>query len=294
MPTISKQIQPNPRRISRYLNVVALSVITGLVFYREAILMVLTEVINRNDSSHGVFVPFLSVYFLWTIKERFKTLEVGYSKPGLVVMIACLLVRFSTIGNFQSQFLAFIGFTCGLVLFFLGWPVFKNTAFPLLFLVTMTPLPQDLYDGLANISRTIAFGGSLKIISLLGIPYLRIGWDIELPNALLKVAISCSGIRYLISFFVFGLAYAYLFKTSTISRTLTVASTIPISLFASICRLTIIFTMTYYVGPFWSEHKPHVALSWFIFFTVLFFSMFLDQWLQKKMEKEEKRKRRDK
>jgi exosortase len=138
-------------------------------------------------------------------------------------------------------------------------------------------------DNLAvNFSRTIAFGGSLKIISWLGIPHMRVGWDIELPNALLRVAISCSGIRYLISFVVFGLAYAYLFRISSVGRVLTVLATIPISLFASICRLTIIFTMTYYVSPYWSQHGPHVILSWFVFFTVLFSSIFIDQWVQRK------------
>ena len=183
---------------------------------------------------------------------------------------------------FQIQFIAFIGFTCAVVLALLGKALFKTVAFPILFLITMTPLPQDLYDSLANLSRTIAFGGSLKIISMMGIPYLRVGWDIELPNALLRVAISCSGIRYLISFVVFGLAYAYLFKTSTPGRIATVLATIPISLSASICRLTLIFVMTYWVSPYWSQHGPHVILSWLVFFTFLFSTICIDQWVQRK------------
>ena len=268
--------------IPRYLLVIILSAFVGLVVYQDAIVKVLGDVLNRSDSSHGVFVPFLAAYFFWTIKDRIQQVAVRYSWSGIPLLIACLVPPLAGLGGFQVQFLAFIGFICGLVLALSGKAMLKTVAFPILFLVTMTPLPQDWYDGLANISRTIAFGGSLKIISWLGIPHLRVGWDIELPNALLRVAIGCSGIRYLISFIVFGLAYAYLFKASTLGRIATVLVTIPISLFASICRLTIIFVMTYYISPYWSQRGPHILLSWFVFFTILFSSIYIDQWAQKK------------
>lgn len=290
MTTLAQNIQSNPK-LSRTLLVLILSGVAGLLFYRDAITWVAGEVLNRSDSSHGVFVPVLTAYFLWIIKDRLRSNEVNHSWWGLPVMACCLLVSLVNIDSFQIQFIAFIGFACGTVLLLLGPAMFRTLAFPLLFLIAMTPLPQELYDHLANISRTIAFGGSLKIISWLGIPHVRVGWDIELPNALLRVAISCSGIRYLISFVVFGLAYAYLFRRSTTGRVLTVLATIPISLFASIGRLTIIFVMTYYVSPFWSQHRPHVILSWFVFFTVLFSCIFIDQWVQTRRERKGDRTR---
>lgn len=276
--TLPKPLTP------RYLIVIILSVLAGLVFYQDAILEVLAAVIHRSDSSHGVFVPLITAYFFWIIKDRIKQVPVHYSWAGIPMLIVCVVPPLAGIGNFQVQFIAFLGFICGLVFAFLGKAMLKTVAFPIFYLVTMVPLPQGLYDSIANISRTIEFGGSLKILSLLGIPYMRVGWDIELPNALLRVAISCSGIRYLVSFVVFGLAYAYLNKASTPGRIVTVLATIPISLFASICRLTVIFTMTYWVSPFWSQHGPHVILSWFVFFTVLFSSIFIDQFIQKKRD----------
>jgi len=286
MTTLSQNIQSNPK-ISRTLLVLLLSGVAGLLIYQNAIVRVLTEVLNRSDSSHGVFIVPLAAYFVWIARDRLKSTDVGYSWGGVPLAILCLAFPLAKIGGFQIQFIAFIGFACSIVLLLLGKDMFKILAFPILFLITMTPLPQDLYEVLANISRTIAFGGSLKIISWLGIPHLRVGWDIELPNALLRVAVSCSGIRYLISFVVFGLAYAYLFRRSTWGKVLTVLATIPISLFASIGRLTIIFVMTYYVSPFWSQHRPHVILSWFVFFTVLFSSIFIDQWVQARRERKE-------
>ena len=270
--------------IPRYLLVLIFSALAGLLFYQEPIATVLAQVVNRSDSSHGVFVPIIAAYFLWLNKGRIKETTVDYFWPGIPLLIVCLVLAAAKIGSHQVQFIAFIVFTCGLVLVLLGKAVFKPMAFPILFLISMTPLPPDLYSSLANFSRTIAFGGSLEIISWLGIPYLRVGWDVELPNAMLRVAESCSGIRYLISFVVFGMAYAYLHKATAFGRIATLLATILISLFASICRLTIIFVMTYWVSPFWSQHGPHVVLSWLVFFTVLFSSIFIDQWIQKRRQ----------
>jgi exosortase len=145
----------------------------------------------------------------------------------------------------------------------------------------MIPIPEDLYKTLANYLRHISTDGSLKIVSLLGIPYFKEGWLVQLPNALLKVNIGCSGIRYLISYVVFGIAYAWLYRDKVSSRVLIVALTIPISLFASICRLTAIFILTYTFGPYMAEHRPHIITSWIVFFVILITSIAADQYFQK-------------
>ena len=157
--------------------------------------------------------------------------------------------------------------------------------FPLFFLITMTPIPEDLFNSIANFIRYISTNWSLKVISLLGIPYFREGWLIQLPNALMKVNIGCSGIRYLLSYFVFGIAYAWFYKNTMRSKVLTVALTIPISLFASVCRLTAIFVLAYTFGPRMAEHWPHVIISWIVFFVILITVIATDQYFQKNCRK---------
>jgi exosortase len=263
--------------LQRHLLVILIAGLAGLILYGNAIATVMSQVINRSDSSHGVFVPFLTAFFLWTARDRIKANPISFSWAGVPLVIVCVVPAVMGIKPVEIQFIAFIGFICGIVLTLLGIRMFKTLAFPILFLVTMVPIPMGFYNSLADMSRTIAFGASLKILKLLQIPYVRSGWDVELPNAILNVAVSCSGIRYLISFVVFGLAYAYLFRSTLPGRIATLLATIPISLFASTCRLTIIFVMTYWVSPFWSQHRPHVILSWFVFFTVMFTCILVDQ-----------------
>ena len=264
---------------------VILSILTGIFFYRDAITQIFSVVIGREGSSHGVFVPFLSLYFLWFKFDTLKKIELKTDPRGIALIIVGIFFPIFNVGTFHIQFIAYIIVIAGLVMLIFGKDMFKHTAFPIFFLITTVPIPPNIYEALANYSRHIAFGGSLEIISLLGIPYFKDGWLIQLHNALLQVAISCSGIRYLISYFVFGLAYAYITRENNWKRLLIVMLTIPISHFASIWRLTIIFIMTHHFGPFWSQHKPHVFLSWCVFAVILIAAIAIDQWYQKRREK---------
>ncbi len=262
--------------------VIILAILAGLFIYQTAIVKVTSTVLHREGSSHGVFVPFLSLYFIWLKRDIIREIEPQFDYLGIILIVLGTIGPLFNIGNFQINFFFLIVFLSGLFFTFFGRTFFKEISFPLFFLITMTPIPMDVYKTLANFTRHISFGGSLKIISLLGIPYLKEGWLIQLPNALLKVAISCSGIRYLISYVVFGIAYAWLYRDKVSSRALIVALTIPISFFASICRLTAIFILTYIFGPRMAEHWPHIFISWIVFFFILITCFAMDQYFQKR------------
>ena len=259
-----------------------LTTLAGLLIYKIAIIKVISAVLHREGSSHGVFVPFIALYFIWLKRDVISKIELRFDYPGIVPIVIGSIVPLFNIGNFQLHFLCFIVLIAGLFFTILGRAFFKEIFFPLFFLITMTPIPEDLYKTLANYLRHISTGGSLKIISLLGISYFREGWLVQLPNALLKINMGCSGIRYLVSYVVFGMAYAWLYRDTLKGGLLIVALTIPISLFASICRLTAIFILTNILGPHMAEYWPHVIISWTVFFVILITCLAIDQYFQKR------------
>ena len=249
----------------------------GVIFFWDSTYKVAYSVLHRHGSSHGVFIPALSAYFIYLKKDRLKLLPVYIWLPGLIGMLFALSVPSMAPGVLEIQFAAFVLFTAMAVLTTMGQELFRALLFPILFSILMVPIPRDIYARLADMTRHITFEAALGVLSILNIPYYKEGWLIKLPNALLKVAISCSGIRYLISYFVFGIAYAYLYRKSVLGRSVLVLATIPISLAASSLRLTIIFLATYFISPRMAEYWPHVILSWCVFFTILFVLIFLDQ-----------------
>ncbi len=122
---------------------------------------------------------------------------------------------------------------------------------------------------IAEWMRSINTDNAVFVTHLFGIPFERNGYYLQFPDILLHVNESCSGIRYLISYFVFGLAYAFFYKKSMASRILVLASILPLSIFASSMRLTVIFLAVHYIGAWTTDRIPHNLLSWSVFCAVL-------------------------
>ena len=254
--------------------------LAGLFLYNSAVVSLISAVIHREGSSHGIFIPFLSGFFLWMKRGAIREIAPRYDYLGIPLVGVGAFFPIFNIGTYHIQFLSFIVLIAGLIIIHFGRKFFKEISFPLLFLITMIPLPENIYSPLAIYTRDITFGGSSWVISFFGIPFWKEGLLIHLPDIVLKVNRGCSGIRYLISFFVFGLAYGYLYRRSTLSQLSIIALTIPISLAASIFRLTAIFLLTYFISPRMAEHWPHIFISWSVFFAVLVLSIASDRFVQ--------------
>lgn len=262
-----------------------LTLLAGLTLYRTTILDVFSAVMNREGSSHGVFVPFLAGYFIWLKSDILRAVKTRFDPKGLILVLIGVILPLFFKDIFQIEFLGLIVFIAGLVYTVQGKEYFLEVGFPLFFLITLVPLPTDTYVIIADWMRSVTFAGALKVISVFGISYFREGWFLQLHNANLEVARGCSGIRYLISYFVFGLAYAWLYRDTFKNRLLIVAATIPISIFAGVCRLTVIFVLTHTLGPFWAQARPHIVTSWIVFALVGGFFFASDQYYFKWKEK---------
>lgn len=265
-------------------------VLAGATLYRNTLLKVAQAGVSRDDSSHTLFIPFIALYFLWFVKDSLSEKESRVEWLGLILAAGIIVLTFFTrSAAFQWQYLLFIALILSAVFALFGRTILAVTAFPVIFLITATPIPEHLYYQVADLSRTIALAAGLKITSFLGVPYYRDGWMVQIPTGLLSVNINCSGIRYLLSYVVFSMAYAYLFKKTVMQRIVTVLCSIPISILASTLRLTVIFTLSYYLDPRIADKWPHIVVSWAVFGTVLTMSIFVDWTLFQKATSGEKR-----
>jgi len=263
--------------ILRLIAMLLLMAMMILFVYREAALGVLQSVMHREDSSHGLFVPALTAVFLWINRHTLRRQKVAYDWTGIPLIAIGVAIPLLKIGSFQIHFIAMVLSILGVIACLLGRAYLRHAAFPVLFLIAMTPLPDPLYEQIGDGLRTVNFWASLKVLDLFGVPYFRDGWLLQLPDSLLRVAVGCSGIRYLISYFVFATAYAYFFKASYRERVLVIALSIPIAFFASTLRLSSIFLLSYYISPILAEGWPHIFISWIVFFSVLMLSIWIDQ-----------------
>ena len=279
--------------ISSYFNGKARAKITAFVlaglalfFYRDTLIEIALSVLHREGSSHGLFVPFISAYFLWLKWERIHQAKTKFMPiagvlwlcVGFILLIAA---SFSDEASLAALSLLFV--IAGIVAGIFGVEVFKEASFPLFFLATMIPLPVALYSQISEIMRAITTAGSVGVLKAFGVVYYREAYDVSLTNITLHVAHGCSGVRYLLSYFVFGLAYAFLFKSSFKSGALVVFLTIPISVIGGVARLSSVFLAAEYIGPFMAGHRPHILVSWAVFGAVLFCAVAMDQAISKRV-----------
>jgi exosortase len=264
----------------RILILLAAVVLFGVLLYRETLQNLYIHVLNREGSSHGVFVPFISAFFIWTRWKPLKRAEITFAPVwGTLLSAVGLLVFYFTAQTPDSALpaISFFLVFAGLVLGLFGKDVFRQVGFAIFFLITMVPVPEGIYNQIAESMKAANTTGSVWLVKALGVPIYREVYNICLPETTLLVAPSCSGIRYLVSYAVFGLAYAFLMKDTFVGRLLVVAATIPIAVIGGILRLSTIFLATHYISPKMAEHDPHVLISWGVFGVVMVGAIALDR-----------------
>ena len=264
----------------RVLIFLAVLIGLGVTLYGKALYALAVAVLQREGSSHGLFVPFISAYLIWLKLDKIKGITPQIALlPGGVTLAAggVLFMLGLSRQGFSLPVLSFLLVTGGLILVLFGTKVFKEVYFPLFLLAAMIPLPEAVYGRVADWMRLTSTWGAVILVRPMGIPLFHEGFDVFLPDIQLYVARGCSGIRYLLSYLVFGLAYAFRFKKSTAGRALVVLGAIPLSIIGGVLRLSIIFTSAYYIGPIMVEHRPHVLLSWSVFTFLLVIVIAIDR-----------------
>jgi exosortase len=255
-----------------------------LTLYQDAIANLFGAIIHREYSSHGVFVPILSAYLVWIKRSEIKDVPFHFSLiPGAVILTLAFTMLYIAKGTQEVALpaLSFFVAVFGLLVCLLGVPLFQKILSPLLFLLTMIPLPHFAYIQIADYLRTASTATSTWLVLLTGIPIYREGFHIRLPDYDLFIGISCSGSRYLLSYFSFGLYYAMLFKNSLLARTTVVLASLPLAFLANVLRLFLLYLSTFLFGTFFLSSWPHILLGWLIFACGIILGVSLDKLIGK-------------
>lgn len=209
------------------------------VLYYPIVVPLVGELYNDPNYSHGLLVPFISGYFLYTRIDEMKSIPVSPSNWGLVVILAgvCLMiVGFLGAEHFTVR-VSMIVVLAGMVLYFLGTRVFRVAAFPIAFLFFAVPLPYIVYDMAAFPLKLMVSKYSVMFLKGVGIMVWREGNIITFPNIELEVADACSGIRSLMSLIALGTAFAYITQRSKLKMAIVIFSAIPVAIFANAVRV---------------------------------------------------------
>lgn len=206
---------------------------------------------ENGNNSHGLLVPFISIFLIWRKRKEIIEEEIKPSTIGLYIFLCSL--AFYIIGYAGGidilPRLTIISSLIGIVILNFGFNIFLKLAFPLLFLFFMVPAPVSIVGLISFPLQLIATKISAFIIGdLLFIPVFREGNMLYFANTSLEVAEACSGIRSLVAYLMLGFLFAYLIRASLSRRLILVLSTIPLAFFANLLRVTGTGVLAHFYG----------------------------------------------
>lgn len=219
--------------------------------------------------SHGFLIPPVCVYLLYRKRSNLIGMEKRSSWWGLPLLVCgLLLLIMGTAGaEYFTVRLSLVVVLSGLVAYLYGKRVLALLSVPILYLLFMIPIPYTIYYSLTLPMQLFASKCSVGLLSFLGIPVLRSGNIMVLPNYSLEVGEACSGLRSLVSLMALGFLFAYLTQKSTLNRAVLFASTPVIAIIANVFRVSATALGAYAVSPKLAEDFLH-KLSGLLVFAV--------------------------
>ncbi len=232
--------------------------------------------------SHGFFVPAFSLFVLWQDRPRLAAIRLQPSRSGLLILafaLSVLVVGVLGAELFLSR-LSLLLVIAGLIVLFAGWKFFRALLFPWAFLILMIPIPAIIFNQITFPLQFLASKVASAVLPLAGVPVLREGNVIMLPDMALEVAEACSGIRSLLSLATLAIIYGYLLEPGKMIRVLLAMAAVPVAVAANSLRIVGTGLLVQYWDPDKAEGFFHAFSGWLIFVVSLAMLFILHRFLR--------------
>jgi exosortase len=247
-----------------------------LVLYGRVVGNMALQWWSDPNYGHGFLVPVFAAYILWRERSRRREVPIQSSNWGLLIMLFSIgLLILGTLGaeHFTAR-ISMLLLVSGIIVFLVGWRALRSVAFPMGYLVFMVPLPAIIYYQLTFPLQLFASRLGANGLVALGVPTVREGNLLILPNVTLEVVEACSGVRSLLSLLAAVVGYLYLTEPSTWKRCVLVALTVPIVILSNGLRLVATGVLSFFFGPGADSGVAHTGLG-LVFFALAFLSILL-------------------
>lgn len=263
------------RKLALEIGQIAALAILFLIVFQQTIISLVGDWATDDNYSHGFFIPLVTGYMIWQKRDTLSNYFVNPSVWGLLVLMAGMVLHL--VGNIGAELfvmrLSIIVTLMGLSLYLLGKGITKEILLPLAYLIFMIPLPAIIWNQIAFPLQLFAAGITEPAVDLIGIPVLREGNILHLPNTTLEVVDACSGLRSLVSLLALSAAFAYFVDLNRGSKWVLFLSAIPIAISVNVLRLTLTAMMAYWVSPDTAHGFLHDASGLLMF--ILAFGLLL-------------------
>ena len=272
--TASRFISPNI--------LLLLIVLGGLAVLYHAIFVGMIQDWSTNDNySHGFFIPLISGYMVWCMKDELGRLPLQPVNWGMLLLIAGLgQLYIAKVGSeYFLQRSSIILVLLGIVLFLAGTAVARRVIVPVVYLLFMVPLPAIIWNKIAFPMQLFSSAVTEAVVRVIGIPVMREGNVLHLVQTTLEVVDACSGLRSLTTMFALSAAFAWFSALSPTRKWILFLAAAPIAILANIVRLTGTAGLASLYGEKVAQGFLHDFSGLFVFVIGLFLLIFTNKLL---------------
>jgi exosortase len=223
--------------------------------------------LSSDDNSHGVLIVPIAAFILWRKRERIAETPLSPHWAGLPVVVLSLLLylfaNFSETATLAS--LSMMLFLLGAVIYAGGFPLLREVAFPLFFLLLMIPIPAQIYSSLTIPLQLLVTRSSVWIASILSVPIYSEGNVIHIPGRVVQVVQACSGLRSIMTLVTLGAILGYFSLRSNPLRAALVTMAVPAAIVVNIIRIVILVVFLHHFGIDFTQERYHTAFGMFVF-----------------------------
>jgi len=285
--TLKQMLNANTLAIS--LKTATILVATITIFYQDLAIIV-NNALQSESMSHILVIPFLFAYLLFR-KRKIVRAVIPFQRSnqqketknlstlsGIVLCVTAIILYWHgsyTFTPLEYHILTLPIFVAGLTLILFNLQTLRQLAFPIIFLIFLTPPPSEILYGLGSTLSVISSEASNTIVNALGItstisseygnPTIIITRPDNTPLAF-TVDIACSGIYSLIGFLIFAAFIAYITRDKTWKKAAIFLIGLPLIYILNIIRITIILLIGYHYGEQLALQTFHLLGGWVLIF----------------------------
>jgi len=243
-----------------------LALALGLV-YRTVLPPWLVDLWIDPNYSHGVLVPFAAAWLAYERRDRLAALTPRPAASGLIIILGglALLMAGLLAAEFFTSRVSLLVVLTGLTAFILGYGYVRALALPLGFLLFMVPLPALVLSAIAFPLQLFASQIAVDSLHAVGVPALREGNVILLPNGSLEVVEACSGLRSLVSLAATSVLISAVTLRTSMLRLVLILASVPVAVLMNGLRVSGTGVLAYHFGPGVAEGFFHTFSGWLVF-----------------------------
>lgn len=238
----------------------------SLVALRQPLSSLASLSFHDERSSHILLVPLISTLLLYLERKHIFRATRYCPKVGLPLLLLALVLWYVILPHLSSlgtrdplSVVASLIVLVWIAIFVLCYGVgsFRNAAFPMMFLLLMIPLPITVAEHAVAALQKGSAETCHALFRLLGIPFVRHGFQFSLPGVDIEVAEQCSGIHSAMALFIAGLLAQHLLLRGSWRKVCFALFILPIAVFKNAVRIVTISWLGIHVNPDFFHGQLH-------------------------------------